>query len=319
MRGRSYGAHIDAGLRRIRGYSSAALLGIASTIFAAGIAAVYAVLFPVLLTDTISISDDPSLRTAVKDSLDPQDMPSSSISVADNLALSESTGVTASVLYQVTTTSIFAVSDSVSLDTPVLDTVSIQERLEMPVEVKDLFLLLDSVARLLTLYITDSLSISDTLETQVNETEVEEVDEENERDSRGGGGRGPDRVVYDESYFMERPLSRVEATNIDLVDSQDRVMTRVISGQEIIISIAVQNRQNSDQGYTLFVQITDKDNVAMAIIPASGVFANAASVKVNAPWTASSPGSYVIQIVICDGDSNLAIISEPVSKALVVG
>ncbi len=317
MRGRSYGTDIT-GLQRVRGYSSAALVGIASAIFAAGIAAVSAVLFPVLLSDTISISDDASLRTAAKDSLDPQEVASSSISVTDKLALSDSAEVTASMFYEVTTTSIFAISDSVSPDTPITDTMNVQDRAEIPVGVKDLFMLLDSVARGLSLYIMDSLSISDTLETQVKETEVEEVEEENERDGRGGG-RGPGRVVYDESYFRERPLSRVEATNIDLIDFQDRVLTQVTSGQETIISIAVQNRQNVDQGYTLFVQITDKDNIAMAIIPASGVFKNAASVKVEAPWTASSPGSYVIQIVICDSNSNPAIISEPVSKALVVG
>jgi hypothetical protein len=219
--------------------------------------------------------------------------------------------------HQVTTTSILGISDSVSPDTPILETVNIGDRAEMPVAVKESFSLLDSVARLLTLYITDSLAISDSLGTQV-ETEVEEVDEEGERDSGGGGGGGPDRVVYDESHFRDRPLSRVKATNIDLVDSQDRVLTRVISGQEIAISVAVQNHQNVDQGYTLFVQITDKDNIAIAVIPAYGVMKDGAAVKVDLPWTSSSPGSYWIQVMVCDGNPSPAIISETVNKAFVV-
>jgi hypothetical protein len=318
VRGKSYGADV-AGLQHIRGYSSAALIGIVSVIFAAGIAAVFGVLFPVLLSDTVSITDEPTLRTAVKDSLDLQEAVSSSISVADEFALSDSAEVTASIFHQVTATSILGISDSVSPDTPILETVNIHDRAEIPVAVKDLFSLLDSVARLLTLYITDSIMISDTLETQVQENEDEEVDEENGRYVGGGGGRGPDRTVYDESHFRERPLSRMETTNIDLVDSQDRVLTRVISGQEIAISVAVQNHQNVDQGYTLFVQITDKDNVAMAIIPAYGVMKDGAAVKVDLPWTSSSPGSYVIQVMVCDGNPNPAIISETVSKTFVVG
>ena len=81
----------------------------------------------------------------------------------------------------------------------------------------------------------------------------------------------------------------------------------------------MQNHQKSSQGYTLFVQITDQDNVAIEIIQASGMIKDGAAIKVKIPWTTAPPGSYVIRITICDDNFNPTIISESVSKALVVG
>jgi hypothetical protein len=180
----------------------------------------------------------------------------------------------------------------------------------------DLLSLLDSAVRVLALSITDSLAISDSAETQVQKAWVDEEVEEEDND---GGGGGPDRTVYDESYFEDRPLSRLEVARVELVDSEDRVMTRVLSGQNIDISIAMQNHQKSSQSFTLFIQITDQDNVALAIIQTTGTIKDGATIKVEVPWTTSSPGEYNIQIVTCDGNLSPTIISESVSKAVVVG
>ncbi len=219
------------------------------------------------------------------------------------------------MFFQVTTTSILAISDSVSPGAQALDTVDVQDKTGLGTAVRDAILLLDSAARVLILYISDSIGVTDGTSTQTQEGEV---DQEEERDGGGNGG-GPDRTVYDESYFEDRPLSRLEVTNIELVDSEDRVMTRVLVGQNMDISIAMQNHQKSSQSYTLFIQITDQDNVAIAIIPATGVIKDGAAIKVDVPWTTSSPGSYEIQIVTCDGNLIPTIISESVARTLIVG
>jgi hypothetical protein len=82
---------------------------------------------------------------------------------------------------------------------------------------------------------------------------------------------------------------------------------------------AALNHQKSSQSYTLFVQITDQNNVAIAIIPASGVIKDGAAIKVDVPWTTSSPGAYEIQILVCDGNLSPTIISESVNKAQIIG
>lgn len=183
--------------------------------------------------------------------------------------------------------------------------------------VKDLLSLLDSAIRLLSLYITDSLAISDNVETQVQKAGVDEEVEEGDSDGRGGGG-GPDRAVYDESHFEDRPLGRLEATNVDLVDSQGRVITRLVSGQNMDISIAMQNHQRVDQGYTLFVQVTDENSVAIEIIQVTGVIKDGGLIKVKVPWTITSPGLHMIRIVTCDDNSSPTIISESVDKTVAV-
>lgn len=331
MRASNNDADIHARPTRSQRYSTAGLAALAAIFFGAGVATVYAFLFPVLISDIVSITDQPSLRTNAKDSLDPQEAPSNSqtasddlgpldavspsSSVADNLGLSDSAQVTASMFYQVTTTSILAISDSVTSGTPALDSLDVQDRIGLRTAVREAISLADSAARMFVLYITDSLAIADGITTQ---GEQAEVDEEDDRDTGGVGG-GPDRAVYDQSYFEDKPQSRLVATSVDLVDSQDRVITRVLSGQSIDLSIAMRNHQRLSQDFTLFVQITDKDGVAIEIIQVSGVIKDGVAIKVKVPLTALSPGPYSVGIVICDDNSSPTIIAESISKGLVIG
>ena len=333
MRGRNDGAVTGTRLpRSARRYLPVAKATLVSVISVVGFAAVYAVLFPVLVSDLVDITDQPSLRTTVRDSLDPLETPSNSQTVSDALgplevvspsstvtdvlSLSDSAQVTASAFYQVTTTSILAVSDSASSGSASVDVMNLQETTGRGTATIDAVAILDSATRILVLYVTDSLAVTDAV------SAILEIIEDNKDDGgdtgSGGGGGEPHRAVYDESYFDDRPQSRLEVTGVDIVDSQDRVMIRTIAGQSIEISIAMQNHQQVDQGYTVYVQITDRENVAIEIIQESGVIEDGGGIKARIPWTTATPGSYTIGIVISDEDPDPTIISEPVSKALVV-
>jgi hypothetical protein len=335
VRGRNDGAGTGTRLpiQSARRYSLVAKAALVSIISVAGFAAVYAVFFPVLESDIVDITDQPSLRTTVKDSLDSLESPSSSqtasdtvgplddaspsSTVTDVLDLSDSAQVTASAFYQVTTTSILAISDSVSSGAAAVDVMNLQETTGRGTAAVDVIAILDSATRILVLYVTDSLAINDAVSTVLEITEDDKDDGEDT--GSGGGGGGPDRAVYDESYFDDRPLNRLAVTGVDIIDSQGRVMIKTIAGQSTEISMTVQNHQQVDQGYTVYVQITDKENVAIEIIQESGVIEDGGSIKVRIPWISAHPGSYTIWIVISDDDPDPTIISEPISKALIVG
>lgn len=307
-----------------RSQSSFVLLTLVLALSVGGVVAVYGLLYSILVSDSVNIVDEATLRQAAKDSVDlnvdvsrrepvkddssPLDAPVPSTGTKDDLAISDSAQATSSTYYQVTAASVFDLSDSPSSGTAALDNLVLQDKDSLQKAVDDALLMVDSTARMLFLYITDSLTLGDQIEIENDQAEDEE---EERRGTRGGGNRGPERIVYENSYFEDRPLSRLKVTGIDTTNSERRVVTQVRQDQAVGISIGIRNFQNIVQGYTLFVQITDENGVAVRIVQLSGSVDAGEQAKLEDTWIPQLNGVFTMTVFVCDDNlEDLTVISE---------
>lgn len=308
---------------------SPGVLGLAAIIFVAGFAAVYALLYPVILSDILNMSDKPSLRQTAKDTLDPssstsrghhasenvgvQEIPAPSASSKDVLALSDSAQANAATFYQVSATSTFSISDSPSPATAALDDLILQDQDTLREAVQDSLLIMDSTGRIFLIFISELLGLEDLTETDRDQAEVDVIDPPKDR---GGDGK-PNRVVYDNDYFMDRPLAKTKVVGIEIKDLDDSIPLRLESGQDVKISITARNYQNTLQGIIAFVQITDENNIGIAIVTVSTSINDGESTTIESQWIAQH-GTFFVKVFLSDLSTHPTVISEAVTKELMI-
>lgn len=287
---------------------------------------VYALLYPVSVLDILSIVDDADLRKTVRETLDPSSLASIRHPVTenanivdesgagtenmDNLMLSDSAQAITSVYYAVNATSILGISDAPSSGNAAYEAIALSESDTVQPPIADAFSVLDSVSRLMLVYITDSISPSDEVDTR----EIQPVPEEPE--DRRNRSRGPDRTVYDESYFESRPLARTKVLGIAVADDNDSVLVNVEPGSARL-SVSIRNFQNMEQPYIIYLQITDTNNIAVAIMEIPGSIEDGESTNVEAFWEAER-GNFEIKAWVCDASPNPTVLSESLSRLIVV-
>ncbi|MGI0014257.1 MAG: Ig-like domain-containing protein, partial [Nitrososphaera sp.] len=136
---------------------------------------------------------------------------------------------------------------------------------------------------------------------------VDAQPDRSDRDDNGreyGGRRDSDRKVYDEASFVNDPLSRIQVRSFYLQDSEGNAIRESKLGEAVDIHATIRNYQNLDQPYVFVVQISDSDNVAVAILYTLGTVEDAGAAKVSLLWTPHLTGSYVVKMMILDGFSN---------------
>lgn len=310
-------------------YHPPSILGLAVIIFVAGFAAVYALLYPVILSDTLNMSDEPSLRQTAEDTLDPssstsqsqpavenvgrQETPALSTNSKDDLALSDSAQANTATFYQVSATSTFSISDSPSQAATALDDLVLQDQDTLREAVQDSLSIMDSTGRIFLIFISELLGLEDRTEADSDQTGEEVI---NQPRARGGDGK-PDRVVYDNSYFRDRPLAKTKVVGIEIKDLDGNTRVGLESGQDVKISITARNYQNALQGIVAFLQITDENNVAVEIITLSSSINDGESTTIEGQWIAQR-GTFFVKVFLSDMSTHPTVISEAVTKELMI-
>ncbi|MGH9879316.1 MAG: hypothetical protein ACRD5H_16930, partial [Nitrososphaerales archaeon] len=98
--------------------------------------------------------------------------------------------------------------------------------------------------------------------------------------------------------------SRIQVRSFYLQDSEGNAIRESKLGEAVDIHATIRNYQNLDQPYVFVVQISDSDNVAVAILYTLGTVEDAGAAKVSLLWTPHLTGSYVVKMMILDGFSN---------------
>lgn len=302
---------------------------LAMTAFGAVYAA--ALLYSVTVSDTLLILDKPTPRTSVRDALDPQadannnnkitsenlgasDTAGPSTATTDDLALSDSAQAISTVFHQVSVTTTLGMLESPSSGISQSDKVDIRDGKSLSSSAKEALSLLDSVGRVFLIDVTDVLQIFEGTNATEESEEIAVDDDEDTRRDRGG----PRRIVYDQSYFESRPLSRMQISDLDITDQQGRVVSQLRDGMDVIISVTARNYQNIDQEYAMFVQITDDNDIAVSIIQVTGSIGDGEQAIIEGAWEARS-GAHTASAFLCDGTAHPAVISEIFVKELRVG
>lgn len=171
-----------------------------------------------------------------------------------------------------------------------------------------------------TFIVTDNSANSTTAIVTITVDPVAEEDEpqtESRDGERRDRDRGPQRIVRDHSYIESHPLGRMKISDVEVMDEQGRVATQLRDGMNVILSVTARNYQAMDQNYTMFVQTTDENGVAVSIIQVRASIDGGGQEVIEAVWEARS-GSYLATAFLTDGDVHPTIISEIFIETLVV-
>ena len=118
--------------------------------------------------------------------------------------------------------------------------------------------------------------------------------------------------TFGNTYFKANPLNRI-ITSIE----QDGIIS-VRPDNPVSIPLILKNIQRTDQNYTLILQITDKDDVAIYINWQTGSLIGGQSTEVSRSWLAGDAGEYAIKLLLLDSFDHPLIISSPVTLEIKV-
>jgi hypothetical protein len=259
-----------------------------------GVIAAYAVLFAVTLTDVISVLDDASLRQTAKDNL----------AITDDATQRE------------TAKDILLPTDSAYQNNQnAAEIMGLTDSLQPSSEAKDVVPLTAGANVNFFVLASDNLELTE--QPDIDAETPDQPDAEGMNEERGRRGDS-DRIVYDESYFVKNPLSRIQVRSFYLQDSQGNAILQLKAGETIDISATVRNYQRVDQTYVYIVQICDGNNVAVAILNSTGTIKSADAADLSISWVPDQAGSFVIKAMVWDEFANPSLFSESVKKVILV-
>ncbi len=279
----------------------------------AGVLLAYAVFFPVALTDIVSITDNASLRQTAEDSLPLTDDTTPSQTTKDSLLPTDS----AYQNNQNAADTLVLTDDTYQNNQNAADSMGLNDSAQPSSETRDVVLLNDFVTRNFFVFANDTIGLTDQTSGAAETPEPPEPPEgDGGRD--GGGSGGPNRKVYDESYFIRNPLERLQVRSVYMQDSGGNVIQNAKVNEAVDISVTTRNYQQIDQQYVVVAQICDSDRMATAILYSMGTVKDADAADTSISWTPDSAGSYVVKIMIWDELSNPMLLSESFRKDISV-
>jgi hypothetical protein len=146
----------------------------------------------------------------------------------------------------------------------------------------------------------------------------------------GGGGGGSSSgsggsssidltTTYEDSYFVSRPLAKVQLQNSGFVNANGLTVYAAHSGQQININSTFKNYQKTSQTYAMIVQIVDKDGFTSEVGWVTGTLASGETTSASKSWTTGEPGSYTVKLFVWNGISGAPIpLSEVTTRNFVV-
>jgi hypothetical protein len=183
----------------------------------------------------------------------------------------------------------------------------------------DAFSMIDSVTRAFFITLSDSLTITDGTETELgSDSDSDNQADANDRvhSSRGGGG-GPSSLVFDESYFVENPLSRFQVRSVQLTDSRGSGFTEVRQDEVVNMTILFRNYQKYNQSYVMLVQMENENTgYTKGILQSSGWLERAKTTTTNVSFDAKEVGMCTLTIMIWSELDHPIPLTDSISKSL---
>lgn len=138
--------------------------------------------------------------------------------------------------------------------------------------------------------------------------------------SGGAGGSSIDlTTTYEDSYFVNNPLAKIQFQNSGIVNAKGVTVYGVHSGQQVNITSTIKNYQKTSQNYAMIVQILDKDGFTTEIGWVKGTLASGDSTDAAKSWTTGEPGSYTVKLFVWNGvTGSPSALSEITTKNFVV-
>ena len=138
--------------------------------------------------------------------------------------------------------------------------------------------------------------------------------------SGGAGGSSIDlTTTYEDSYFVNNPLAKIQFQNSGIVNAKGVTVYGVHSGQQVNITSTIKNYQKTSQNYAMIVQILDKDGFTSELGWVTGTLASGDSTDAAKSWTTGEPGSYTVKLFVWNGvTGSPSALSEITTKNFVV-
>ncbi len=114
-------------------------------------------------------------------------------------------------------------------------------------------------------------------------------------------------ITFDEEYFEDNPLARMEVTNPSFSISEQG---------EIGISASLNNRQGINQEYVVIVQILDENGIAQYIEWERGSLASGGNGEFSMTWKPDRRGTYIAEIFVLTEMESPDLLSKAVSAEM---
>lgn len=306
------------------------------------------------LADKANLQDAIQPSTSTRDTLTVIENGSPSLGARDNVGLTETASAQANTYHFISASDTILLSDASSSANPtadsiylsentaqaksIADTVDIFDRQLSPaasaVDLLDLTALpvrswfidlLDTVVKSdlasgsvgIILQVIDIVTIIDQAGISVGEKP-----EENNNDSGGtdrNDGNAARFLVYEESYFKDNPLSRIQYRSFSIVDPDGSSFSNLTPGEQFNITALIRNYQKINQTFSWIIEIDSLEGYTLDIIVFDGILESAQTTNLSQAWTPGQPGTYNVRVMMWDSSFKPSNLLSPImSRAVTV-
>jgi hypothetical protein len=159
---------------------------------------------------------------------------------------------------------------------------------------------------------TVSIAVNPVEEEMANE---DEDDKDEERDRRSNNRRENEeedlaakRLTYEDAYFDDKPLKRVQIQSHSILNSDGASFSTVSRGEKMTFSYGFRNYQQESQQYCFIVEIIDNSGMTISLLFSKGELGRGGKAEVEQEWMTNTEGEYTAKVFIWDSlDSPLAL------------
>lgn len=169
-----------------------------------------------------------------------------------------------------------------------------------------------------------SITVNPVDEQPAGNGEDDEDDGEQDSSSRDGNNNRGDsseeelaakRLTYDDTYFDDNPLDRIQIQSHSILNSDGSSFSSVPKGEKVTFSYSFRNYQQKSQEYCFIVQIMDKAGMTISIQISKGELISGENADVEQEWIARSDGDYAVKLFIWDSLDNPLALSDTDTSA----
>ncbi len=104
----------------------------------------------------------------------------------------------------------------------------------------------------------------------------------------------------------------------ELRDAQNRPVTQVLAGQQVVLSTTVKNNEAASTPYAAIVEVRDSNGITVYLNWQTGTLAADGSTGIGLSWTPDQPGTYTARVFVLSNLTTPQILSDTVTSTITV-
>ena len=107
------------------------------------------------------------------------------------------------------------------------------------------------------------------------------------------------------------PLEKAPASNLRILDSTGKVLSKVLSNQQVQLVSDITNKQKIEQPFAYLVQIQDSNGITLSLTWITGTLTANQNLSLSQSWMPKASGTYTAQVFVWQSIINPSALSPP--------